>query len=91
VQRKSRFDEASAMADLFDGERLVDRDLAVEISQNLHAIAVAFFVHGRIVYTGTRDQGSGIRDQDGRQTENEERKTKRAEGPVCPLPFALTA
>ena len=44
MQWKRRFDKASAMADFLYRERLKNHDFAVQLSKNLNAFAVPFFV-----------------------------------------------
>ena len=41
VERKGGFDEASAVADLLDGERLENHHLAVQLAENFNPIDVA--------------------------------------------------
>jgi hypothetical protein len=46
VEREAGFGKAAAAADLFDRERLEDHDLAMQLSENLDALAVSLFVGG---------------------------------------------
>ena len=52
VQRKRRFDQAAAVADLLDRERLEDHDLAVQLAEDLDPVAIALFVRVRLTLGG---------------------------------------
>ena len=46
VQRERCFDQAAAVADLLDRERLEHHDLAMQLSKDFDPLAIAFFVGG---------------------------------------------